>query len=364
MTPSTIRFISIPASVLSRKDLLPIDALLYGRLRFHQASKAECWPSLSHLAAGLHCDVRTIVASIKRLAAAELVEVLQIEGRTAYRVRIVKEARYLRVTDAVLRRAGLSPLAKLVLAMIAFGIQGNEDRHAFARQDTMAAWLGCSRRSIIRAVESLTAAGLIEARRRGPRSNQYALTPQGEAAIVAKVAQQAGKRCDTFAPPYKKAENESFKELKETPPRSLPSAGLSGCRLTGNTPRTKPASTPHEQAEERLKRVGVHPKVAAALVHVQHHPPASIEQAIDNALLSQASHRQKGLDRLKPFSVAAYVVGTLNQARREAHLVKPSSILAKAKALHDQRKAWKPMTDSDFEERRRRCIEGLRRAAS
>ncbi len=193
-----MRFISIPESVLSRKDLKPIDTLLYGRLRFHQANNEECWPSLSHLAAGLDCDVRTIGAAIKRLAAAELIEVLQVGGRTVYRVQLVKDDGYLRVTDAVLRLPGLSPLGKQVLAMIAFGTQGNEDRHAFAGQDTMAAWLGCSRRSIIRAIESLKDAGLIDARRRGPRSNQYMLTPQGEAAIV---AQQTGKRCDNLRPP-------------------------------------------------------------------------------------------------------------------------------------------------------------------
>lgn len=353
---STLRFISVPESILSRTDLSATDKGVYGLLRFCQYDKGECWPSHRRLATVLDCDVRTISASIERLAAAGLVEVRQVEGRLLYHVNLVKDDRYLRVTEAVLRLPRLSVLAKLVLAMIAFGTQGNGDRHAFAGQDTMAARLGCSRRSILRAIASLQDAGLIEVRRRGPRSNQYTLTPQGEAAIV---AQQAGKRCDNFAQPYREAENESSKELKRTgADQEIPSAGLSGSRPVASLP------DPQERAVQRLTGHGVHQTVAAAIVYEQHHPPDSIDQAIDNALLRQAQHRQSGSDRLKPFRLAAYIVGSLNQARREAHVVKPSQLFARAKALHRRRQPWAPLPAGDFEERRRRCIAQLRKVAS
>jgi hypothetical protein len=157
--------------------------------------------------------------------------------------------------------------------------------------------------------------------------------------------------------PNRKINN--FKDSKRTGAvQGIPAAGLSGCRHVESQP------SPQEQAVQKLIRHGVHQAVAAAIVFDQHHPPESVDQAIDNAVIRQAEYRQKGLDRLKPFNRAAYIVGSLNQARREAHVVKPSVLLAKAKALHEQRKAFKPMSDNDFEERRRRCIEGLRRTAS
>lgn len=356
---TSLRFISIPGSVLSRTDLQAVDRLVYGLLRFHQHKNGECWPSLAYLAACVGCDARTVRAAVRRLVKAGLVEILDIEGRTAYRVQLVQDDRYLRVTDAVLRMPDLSALEKLVLAMIGFNTQGNEDRHAWAKQGTMAEWLGCSRRSIIRAVDGLKDAGLIEARRRGPRSNQYTLTPQGEAAIV---AHQGRKRCDNFAPPHREAENESSKELKRTAAvQVIPSAGLSpSCRPVEGT------ATPEERAVRRLVEHGVHPVVAGAIAFEQHHPPESIEQAIDNAVLRRAQHRAAGLDGLKPFDLAAYIVGSLNGARREAHTIKPSVLFAQAKARHEQsrRAAWTPLPETEFEQRRRRCIEGLRKAAS
>ncbi len=352
---ATVRFISIPGSILCRIDLSATDKLVYGLLRFHQYGGDECWPGQSHLAESIGCSVRAIGASVKRLEAAGLVTIQRRFKRSnAYQVQLVQDPTYLRVPDSILAAPDVPALHKLIMAGLGFKA-ANEDRHAWPHQETLARELGCSRSSIVRALKELEAAGKIQVKHRGggrARGNLYRLKDGFYSATV-----EHGRPETVPKVPNRKINNSE--DSKRTEPRRQISPG-------GLSPSCRPVESPpsaEERACRRLVAHGVHPTVADAILFRQHHPPDSVEQAIDNAILRQAVHRAKGLHRLKPFSLAAYIVGSLNRARQEAHVVKPSTLLEQARARHEQRQAWTPLPADDFEERRRRCIEGLRRAA-
>lgn len=355
MKPSTtIKFISVPMSVLNRTDLSATDKIVYGLLRFHQYRGEECWPSQAHLAKEAGCSVRAIGTSVKRLEAAGLVTIQRrFKQSNTYRVTLVSDPTYLRIPDSILA-SDAPALHKLIMAALGFKA-ANADRQAWPHQEKLARELGCSRSSIVRALNEMESAGRIQVKHRGggrARGNLYRMKDgfysagleHGPVETVSKV-------------PNRKINNSSDSKRTGAVQKVRP-AGLSRCRDAENP------DSPQEKAVRRLVRHGVHQAVAAAIAYDQHHPPDSIDQAIDNAIVRQASHRQAGLDRLKPFSVPAYIVGALNQARREAHVVKPSTAFDRAQARHERRKAWTPLPAYDFEERRRRCIEDLRRAAS
>jgi hypothetical protein len=353
-----LQFIALPGIILAWAGLLPIDKIVFGLFRWHQNGKDYCWPDPERWAELLGCDLRTIRASVARLTEAGCLRTDIIDGRRVYSVLQAKDRFYLRVPVAVLLRHDLNPAERLGLALVAFNCQGSEDRHGWASHEKMSEWLGMGRRSVVRMMGKLKDAGLIAVRRRGPRSNQYALTPAGEVAIM---AQQGGKRCANFARPSKE-ENKTSREAKEKAVlQTVSLIGLSGCR-----PVEAPES-PEHRVFQRLLDHGVHRTVAASIVYHQRHGPASIDQAIDNALLRQAEHRQRGLDRLKPFNLAGYIVASLNGARREAGIVKPSRLFIAARARYERAKAIRsspfvPLPEAVFEERRRRCLEQLRAA--
>jgi biotin operon repressor len=368
-----VRFISIPGSIAVRKNLSATDKLVYGVLRYHQAGQAECWPSQAHVAQAIGCSVRAVGTSIKRLEAAGLVTIQRrFKQSNAYRVQLVQDPTYLRVPDSILA-ADAPALHKLIMAALGFKAR-NEDSQAWPHQDTLATELGCSRSSIVRALNELEAAGKIQVKHRGggrKRGNVYRLKAGFYSATV-----EHGRPETVSKVPNRKINN-SEDSKRTGAVQGIPAAGLSpSCRPAESPPAVPkprfgdPPGVPgapqerREQAVHRLVGHGVHRTVATAIVFDQHHPPDSVQAAIDNAILRQALHRAKGLDRLKPFNLPGYIVGSLNRARKEAHVVKASTLLEQARARHEQRQAWSPLPADDFEERRRRCIEGLRRAAS
>ena len=350
-----VRFVSIPASILSRTDLSATDKIVYGLLRFHQYGNDDCWPGQPHLARQAGCSVRAIGTSLKRLEAASLVTIhRRFKQSNAYCVTLVSDPTYLRIPDSILA-ADIPALHKLIMAALGFKAM-NDDRQAWPHQEKLAQELGCSRSSIVRALKEMEASGRIQVKHRGggrSRGNLYRLKDGFYSAAV-----EHGRPETVSKVPNKEKDNNSEDSKRTRAVQKDPAAGLSGCRPVESPPAAE------ERAVSRLMAHGVHPDVATSIVYAQHHPPDSVEQAIDNAILRQASHRQNRLDRLKPFSLAAYIVGSLNGARREAHTVRPSSLLKQARARHRQRQDWAPLAPDDFEERRRRCIEGLRRAAS
>ena len=148
MTLPVLLFILIPCSILIRKDLTPTDKIVYGLLRFYQHNNGSCWPSLKQLATAGGCSVRAISSTIGRL---EKIGLLTVERayrqNNVYIVQVVKDPTYLRVPGFILQMEGLSSLGKLVAAAVLYKAQGKG--RAWPHQDTLAAELGCSRRSVI-----------------------------------------------------------------------------------------------------------------------------------------------------------------------------------------------------------------------
>jgi len=334
-----LQFITIPGSILCWPKLLPLDKILFGLLRFCQNKKDHAWANPETWAGWLGCDARTIRASVKRLVKMGCLTIEQVDGRTAYRVLSVKDSFYLRVTIGILARTDLTFAERLGLALISFNTCGNEDHHGWAGQDKLADWLGCSRRSVIRIIDGLKTKGLIEVRRRGPRSNQYSLTPAGEAAIV---AHHPGKRCDNFARPYKTSENESSKEPKETDTKRTPPATENAVSCLSS-----PLAADQEAAKAALEAIGIRKATAAELA--QRSSKNSVHQAIANAQAVQ-QHSRPG------FNLPGYVVSTLRTAAKEGHEVRASK-LAKQEARKAQTAALKARqrptisdTDAGFRE--------------
>jgi DNA-binding Lrp family transcriptional regulator len=357
--PAILLFIAIPATVLLRKDLTATDKIIYGLLRFYQHGNDCCWPGLKELAEAAGCSVRAVSSSIGRLEADALITVERAyRQNNVYVVKMIADATYLRVPVEILRTEGLSALGKLIAAALVYKAAGKG--RAWPHQETLAAELGCSRRSVIRAIEELETSGKLEVHHGGggrKRGNEYRPTAAFYRAILAR---GTADRVTKVRPLRKQTEPEDLKRTGAV--ENVSSACLSGCR------RIESPGTPEDRAFGRLVEHGVHRTIAESLVYDQHHPAASVEQAIDNALVRQAVHRQKGDDRFRAFKLAAYVVGSLNQARREASLIKPSRLFVQAKARHDRaelhrREAWRPLSESEFEQRRRRCLEQLRAAA-
>lgn len=78
------------------------------------------------------------------------------------------------------------------------------------------------------------------------------------------------------------------------------------------------------EGRQLLQGAGIHPKVATALACEQKHPTESIAAAIENARSRRAWLAITDRFRARLFNIAGYVIRTLNQARREGHLVKRS----------------------------------------
>ena len=104
-----------------------------------------------------------------------------------------------------------------------------------------------------------------------------------------------------------------------------------------------------------LKRVGVDPGVAEAIIYEQQTSPEDIRQAISNAVAKEWAAEQDGGSWTRE---PGYIVETINTAFREKHAVKPS------RDFHRMEKFLKPktirpirdMTAKEWEGRRQKLV--------
>ena len=112
-----------------------------------------------------------------------------------------------------------------------------------------------------------------------------------------------------------------------------------------------------QDACRRLKRVGVDPGVAEAIVYEQRVDPADIRQAINNAMAKEFEARQSDLPwDLEP----GYIIETLNTAVREGHSVSPSAAFRRMEEARKLRvRSSRPMRAQDFERNRQKQLAAL-----
>ncbi|MBA7634864.1 hypothetical protein ES703_42462 [subsurface metagenome] len=157
---------------------------------------------------------------------------------------------------------------------------------------------------------------------------------------------------------YKKRRAKSyFKALR-------PDFGLRDLSASGSNDGFGPAAV-----FSRLVSVGVHEKVARPMAFEQLHPFESVVQVINNAQILRATVWQRSLDagfERPKFSVPGYVVRALNGARSEGKVVGTTRLFREAGAMSRalkvakaRRGKHKPLSEAEFEARRRKAIRAL-----
>ena len=328
--------ISIPNVVLSNKKITRTATLLFGLLKFHQYDKPKLTISRAELAADLGgVSLATISKAIKGLETEGYIKVYrEYKKRNIYQVRKIISTTWVQVPLSLLSSAGTAT-EKLTVGYVNELSKGQGVCYAW--QSSMARMVGCSRTTAHRTLSGLETAGRMKVKHRGggrKRGNYYVL-------INSIVLKHEAKK--TVSKLYAK-DKIYLKDFKELPTKVFSSRGLSSA----------------DEAFNRLRRHGVNRKVAESLVFEQNTPAENVHQAIDNALMLQA-HKQHQLGALfckHTWNLAGYIVGTLNTARREVKIVRPSKLYLKEKAGQNRR-GWMPMDESVFKARQAAQIAAL-----
>ena len=328
--------ISIPNVVLSNKKITRTATLLFGLLKFHQYDKPELTISRAELAADLGgVSLATISKAIKGLEAEGYIKVYrEYKKQNIYQVRKIISTTWIQVPMALLSSAGTAT-EKLTVGYV--NELSKRQGVCYAWQSSMAQMVGCSRTTAHRTLSGLETAGRMKVQHRGggrKRGNYYVL-------INSIVLKHEAKK--TVSKLYAK-DKKYLKDFKEPPIKVFSSGDLSSA----------------DEAYNRLRRHGVNRKVAESLVFEQQTPAESVNRAIDNALVREAheKHRLGQLFCKKTWNLAGYIVGTLNTARREVKIVRPSKLYLREKAGLNKR-GWAPMAETEFQRRRDQQVAAL-----
>ena len=294
--PTLAKFVAVPDSVLRDPHLSFPAKLLFGVLRYRQYDKTHCWPSIEGLAKQLGGVSRgTVCRAIRQLEKAGYITIERRHRRSnLYAVRNIQDRTFLRIRLDLVGSPGVSAIDKLLIASLEYKSH-NDDGHAYPHQERLARELGCTRSTIFRALVRLEAENKIQVKHRGggrKRGNFYRLVlERGPEKTVSK----------------RGAKHKYLKELKET----AATADFSQRTLS-----------PRDQAYSELLRLQVHPKVAHSIIFEQRHPPQAVFDAIDNAIFAEPVRHAQG----KAFRIPNYIIGSLNRARREGHVLTASPL--------------------------------------
>ena len=104
---------------------------------------------------------------------------------------------------------------------------------------------------------------------------------------------------------------------------------------------------------------GVDEQVARSLVYKHHTTLASIEEVVKNGLAKEdEAHRNGGDFRLEP----GYIVKSLNQARREGKIVRPTKLSRNFSAKLKASRKYEPLSKAEFQKRKNRQLAELKKA--
>lgn len=292
------KFLAIPGSVLSDSRITPAAKLVFGLLRYRQYDKGSCWPGIESISRDLALSRSAVSRTIGQLEKIGYISVERLHKRSnSYTVSTIRDDRFLRIRLDLAALPGLSAMDKLILSMLDY-LSSNDSGRAWIHQQTLADRLGCNRSTIHRALSRLEKLEHIQIDHRGggrKRGNLYRISP----AFLNRIMQHGPEK--TVA--KRGAKDKDLKEIKRTPPKSQ---DISKGNLSSGT---------KTRAYCALLRQRVNKKTAQRIIFEHCHPPESVHHAIENALNLEPVRHAQG----KPFSIPAYIVGSLNQARGEAH---------------------------------------------
>ena len=120
--------VQVPDPVKEKKNLKPIDYLVYANIRRYMNKDTKCcWPSLSTIATVCDCSVPTIRTSIKRLRKEGLLEIIKRKGQSdMYRFTELLE-NFERFTPEFLDNREITPEEKAYLIGLHSQSYKNED---------------------------------------------------------------------------------------------------------------------------------------------------------------------------------------------------------------------------------------------
>lgn len=296
--------------ILSRKDLSVTEKRLYAQVGFCQGGDGSVKLSTEWLARRLNTSRQAISRAIGGLKSAGLLTTARARFKNlktgkvsqvnSYSIKRLKRKKFF--LDLNSNQNGHSISTIMVLTYLKFR-QGENDC-TWYRQKTIAEDLGMGRASIHRIIAALEDDGLIlvdHANGGIKQKNRYQVTAAGEAVTT------CGARKESGASKRYTYSNTSSELKSPDKPLEISQENLSKKR-------------------SMLYRAFVVRPVADRLA--QEHTAESIENAIKNAHCQEKRIRKRG----GTFSLAAYIVGTLNAARRESHEVKLNGYAEKVQA--------------------------------
>jgi len=255
-----------------------------------------------------------------------------------------------------MKRRDIGQSYKLLLCLLSYRQADND--YCWSKQKDLAENLGLSVRTIQKDLATMKAGCEVQIRlRRRNRKggNKYVLTC---GAVLGGRIIGSNSHTTICTPLYKKMKAKSY--LKAVRPKIL-SGDLSQ--------RGPPDGFGPEAVYLELVNVGIHEKIARALTFDDRNPFESAVQAINNAKILRAVVWKQSLDVGLPrpkFNLAGYVVRALNGARKEGKIVGTTKLFREADELYEELKArearrgrWKPLSEAQFERRRRALIRSL-----
>jgi len=248
----------------------------------------------------------------------------------------------LRVPGNVVSMPGKKALEKLLYAYLYF--RQADNGVCWPHQRTIAADLGCSLPTAQKALRDFEKDHILQAKHAHgglKQGNQYRVT--NKLLLVAKVSPRSEsrtKKCIT--------KDKISKELKRT---GFANQIFSDCLSKAGA---------QDESRRLLIQYGVNSKVADSLVNDNHHPFASVKNAVQNAIAREYWLSRTDPFRASQFKLAGYVVACLNTARDEAHTVEPSKRSQAIKRIVEEKKLWTPKSEEYYRREKRRQLVALR----
>lgn len=120
--------VQVPDPVKEKKDLKPIDYLVYANIRRYMNKDTKtCWPSLTTIAKDCQCSIPTVRTSIKRLHKEGLIDIIKRAGQSdMYRFKELLK-NFERFTPEFLDNADITPEEKAYLIGLHSQAYKNED---------------------------------------------------------------------------------------------------------------------------------------------------------------------------------------------------------------------------------------------
>lgn len=328
METGQIRFIpsvKIPGVILRSKELSLASKRVYGVIRLAQGNDHSVSLAYSEIAYRACMSRQAVSRAVQQLVKNKLLKTHQQPRRsTRFSIRAESPKKFFLFLHNDDSGQSLSRLFILNYLKFRQGEGDHRKDNAFPHIKTIADDLGLSKSTVIGALAELEKDLLIQVKHAHgglKQGNKYALTQKGRAAFGVSFmnprTESGVQKCNT--------NNNTSLEFKENNPEISSERILSGS----------------ERSEKRLllTHEGIAWPVADALAS-QHS-----RESIENAVLNAYGQQKLKWENSKSVKIPAYIVGTLNRARREGHAVTMNRYMQQRKADHEAQKQPRPLKE-------------------